>query len=314
MRIAKEGPFTIDKLKKNYPSYVTLLAKEIEKLPLLPDFSNDKSLFILSDFSGEHKEADYNTYSILICSADKRSVFEEKSMELRKKHKLDDPWKEYGFKDLRYGPIKRSLSEFLNLTNKYIHGLLLTISIDKNIKSCFGSDRKESHKKIQDILSKNNLGKWKGHDAEKVLRVCHAISVLMAVLGYSGQKILWLCDNDSINEEGKNRDFTHTQQIFCHCLSMYSDNLYENYGFAKPFEKDSGTTDLLSITDLAAGTIQEILQNKLKNKEIALTKEREALVRWMGRESQFLCKLNYLYSKKEDNMWNINKIDIEEKI
>jgi len=314
MRIIKTGPFKIPKLTDDYPLYGKLLAREIEKLVSLPDFSRDKGLFILSDFGGEHKESDFTTYSILICSADKRSVFDKETCDLREKHALNTPWKEYGFKDLRYGPIKRSLGEFLDLSNKYIHGLLLTISIDKKIESVFGFNKKDSHQDILKLFREADMGEWKGNEAEKVLRVCHAIAIFMSVLAYEDQKFLWLCDKDAINEDGKIRDFSHTQKILVHCLSMYSDNLYEIYGFAKPFETDAGTTDLLSITDFSAGIIQEILQGELKGKDIQLSEEKSKLVRWMGTESTFLTKLNLVFTKQGQEKWGVGTVVLQAKI
>lgn len=314
MDITKRGPFKVPLISAEHPLYGRLLAIEAEKLTSLPDFSNDKGLFILSDFSGEHKDADFTTYSILICSADKRSVFEHETKQLREKHNLNNPWKEYGFKDLRYGPISRSLNEFLELSNKYVHGLLLTISIDQNIESLFGLNKREAQNTIIELFKKNGLGEWKGKEAEKVLRVCHAISVFMSLISYPDQKILWLCDHDSINSDGKKRDFSHTQKIFAHCLSMYSNNLYDIYGFAKPFENNAETSDLLSITDFAAGTIQEILQSKLKGKNIQLTEEKAKLAKWMGTTSEFLTKVNLVFTKQQGEEWGVGTVDLQAKI
>ena len=314
MSVIKRGPFKVPKLTEDHPLYGRLLAREAEKLASLPDFSKDKGLFILSDFGGEHKGADFTTYSILICSADKRVVFEEKIKELRVKHGLNDPWKEFGFKDLSYGPISRSLEEFLSLADNFIHGALITISVDQRIPSLFGFEKKEAHDQIVELFRKNDLGEWKGKESEKVLRVCHAISVFMSLVAFSDQKILWLCDHDSINVDGKKRDFTHTQKIFGQCLAMYSDNLYKIYGFAKPFKKDAGTTDLLSLADFSAGIIQEILQSEVAKKNVELSDEKAMLARWMGTESAFLTKVNLAFVQQDDGDWGVGSVNIQAKI
>ena len=67
MGITKQGPFRVPKLSENYPQYGRLLAREAEKLVALPDFSDDRRLFILSDFGCEHNGADYATYSSYSC-------------------------------------------------------------------------------------------------------------------------------------------------------------------------------------------------------------------------------------------------------
>jgi len=80
----------------------------------------------------------------------------------------------------------------------FIHGALITISVDQRIPSLFGLEKKEAHDQIVELFRKNDLGEWKGKESEKVLRVCHAISVFMSLVAFSDQKILWLCDHDSI--------------------------------------------------------------------------------------------------------------------
>ena len=313
MSITKNGPFPFPKLSEQHPLYARLLAREVQKLISLPDFSEDKSLFILSDFGGEHKEAAFATYSILICSYDKRLVFEAKMKQLREKYRLNEPWKEFAFKDLKYGPVSRSLTEFLDLADNFVHGLLLTISVDKAIESLFGHKKRDAHNELIDLFRDHHLGEWKGEVAEKTLRVCHAIGIFMSLVAYSGQKILWLCDHDSINTDGNKRDFTDTQKIFVRCLSMYSDNLYEIYGFARPFERDAGTADLLSLSDFAAGTIQEILQNKIKCKDFQFSAEKVKLIKWMGTESRFLSKVNLTFIKKPDGDLGVGTVDIQAK-
>lgn len=314
MNVIKYGPFKVPKLADEHPLYGRLLAREAEKLISLPDFSKDKGLFIFSDFGGEHKGAGFTTYSILICSADKRVVFKEKTKELRVKHGLNEPWKEFGFKDLNYGPISRSLNEFLNLADNFIHGILITVSVDKRIPSLFGLEKKEAQNNIVELFRNNDLGEWKGKESEKVLRVCHALSVFISLVAYPNQKLLWLCDHDSINDDGKKRDFTHTQKIFGHCLAMYSDNLYETYGFAKPFKNDAGTTDLLSLTDLSAGMIQEILQSEIAKKHVEISDEKAKLAKWMGTESAFLSKVNLVFIQNDDGDWGAGSVDIQAKI
>lgn len=312
-KIFKPGPFHFPKLNDEYPLYSQLLAGVISKLDLLPDFSEDKGLFILSDFGGEHKDANFNTYSFLFCSADKRFVFEKAVIGIREKHKLNTPWKELGYKDLRYGQIKRALDEILHAADNLIHGLLLTVSIDKNIESIFGLDKKETHLEIISRLEGNDLGKWKGKEAEKLLRICHPLALFLSILGKNGHKILWICDHDSINEDGSERDFSHTQLILAHTLAMYSDNQYEILGFAKRFSGDAGTSDLLSLTDFSAGAIQEVLQSEIKKKDINVSAEKAKIIKWMGNESKFLKKVNIVFFREDNGGWGIGRVDLTAK-
>ena len=88
------------------------------------------------------------TYSFLICSRDKNAVFDVESKKLREEFGLNKPFKELGFKDLRYAQIKSALPSFLELADKYIHGVLFTISIDNSVETVFDVNKKDAHNKL----------------------------------------------------------------------------------------------------------------------------------------------------------------------
>ncbi|WP_270817198.1 hypothetical protein [Aeromonas sp. Y318-3] len=297
MKVRKPNEYKFKCINDNYPLYARLLARDISGISELPDFSADDGLFIMSDFGGEHKGAEFSTYAFLILSADKRFVFEEKVKELRAKHLLNEPFKEFNYKDLRYGPIKRALSEYLELVDKYIHGALVTVSIDRNIGTVFGLNTQASRKELVELLSSHNYLGWKGKDAEKLLRVLHPLCMFLSMLGHQGQKVLWLCDNDAINEDGNERSFDDTQKIYSNVLKMYCDYEFDILGFAKPFKNDVLTSDLLSVTDFAAGTIQDILQSYIKEKNCKDDESKIKLVKWMAKESDFLTKINLVITR-----------------
>jgi len=310
----KRKPFQIPKLTEDYPIYARVLAQHFKDVPELPDFYNDNFLYILSDFGGEHKGANFKTYSFLICSKDKNIVFDVESKALREKYGLNDPFKEFSFKDLKYGAIKKALPSFLQLADKYIHGVLFTISIENTLETVFDTNKKNAYTKAIQYLQDHDLGMWKGQEAEKLLRVCHPLAMFMSMLSSDNQSFIWICDHDSINVDGKFRDFTHTQKIFCHVLNMYSDVRYKTYGFAKRFNDDSTTTDLLSLTDFSAGVIQEFLQEELLGKQTNPSTEKVALIEWLARKSNFLKKYNFIIRKSnERDSWDVGTLDLSEK-
>lgn len=311
----KHKPFKIPKISEEYPLYAKVLAPWIEDVEVLPNFDADESLLLLSDFGGEHKGANFKTYSFLILSKDKNMVFEKESKKLREEFNLNVPFKEICFKDLRYGPIKRILPDFLELADTYIHGVLFTLSIESNLDTVFGLSKKDAHRELSETLEKNKLGVWKGKDAEKLLRICHPLAMFMSLLSHDGQKFIWLCDHDTINADGKSRNFSHTQEVFSHVLNMYSDVKYDIYGFAKPFSDDSTTTDLLSLTDLTAGVIQEYLQEVVVGKDLEPTTEKKMLVEWLANKSKYLLKYNFIITKSDiPDSWDVGVVDLFKKI
>ncbi|MFY9561712.1 MAG: hypothetical protein WAQ52_15875 [Terriglobales bacterium] len=293
-RIRKSGPFELRKIADHYPLYSRWLADKIQKLDKLPDFSEDERVFVMSDYGGEHKTAAFNTYAFLIASVDKLAVFKRETHALREAHGLNAPFNEFAYKKLGYGPIGRALTEYLRISDKYIHGVLVTISVEKCIPSLFGPQKRTAQQGIVDLLSANDLGNWGPHEAEKLLRVCHAIAMFLALLTHSGQKFLWMSDRDAITEDGGVRTFENTQRVFLHALRMYTDNEYEICGFAKPFEKDPFTSDLLSLADFGAGAIQDVLQS-LKAGDVKDNMGKRQIIRWLGTSSPFLSKLNLVF-------------------
>lgn len=287
-----KGPFDLSMVTPEYPLYSHLLAIAIGQLKELPDFSDDDRVAVMSDFSGDHKGAWFNTYTFIIFAHTKIALFASKVEKLRRKYGIFEPYSEFAFKDLKFGPRSRALAEFLALVDNFIHGAIITIAIEKRIGTVFGATKQEAHKAIVSSLESANLGKWNGETGEKVLRVCHAIALFTGLTTTSGQKLLWYCDKDSINDDGIERNFAHTQKIFAGALGMYSKHKYSLLGFGKSFDNKSYLDDLLSISDFAAGTVQDILQaHKSGNDSIHGEEEKELLLKWMTNQGKFLSKI-----------------------
>jgi hypothetical protein len=297
-KIKKNGPFDISVITPEYPYFAQLLAYAVSQLKELPDFSDDEKIAVVSDFSGEHKGAHFNTYSFLILAYNKVGPFMLQVEELRRKHGLLDPYSEFSFKDMNFGPRSRALPDFLNLVDNFIHGAVITIAVDKQIDTVFGASKKETYPIIEEKLASMGYGKWKGAIGEKVLRVCHSIALFIALTTKENQRLLWYCDNDAINENAQNRSFADTQKIFLHTLGMYSKHKFDLIGFGKSFDDKSHLDDLLSIPDLAAGVVQDLLQaHKTNDYNIPGGEEKIALLKWIATQGKYLSKITIQISK-----------------
>jgi hypothetical protein len=290
-KIRRKGPFDISVITPEYPLFAHLIANVVRQLKELPDFSDDKKIAVVSDFGGEHPDAHFNTYSFLLLAYNKIGPFMEKVEELRQKHNLLDPYSEFAYKDLKFGPRSRALPEFLYLVDNLIHGAVITIAIDKKIDTVFGISKKETYPLIEKQLTSKELGKWKGQTAEKVLRVCHMIAIFVSLTTRANQRLLWYCDNDAINENSRGRGFSHTQDIFARVLAMYSKHNFEIVGFGKSFEVKSHLDDLLSIPDFAAGVVQDLLQGHKTGDDVPGGEEKIALMKWIVTPAPFLSKI-----------------------
>jgi hypothetical protein len=290
----KSGPFVLQKITDQYPQYSRWLADKICNIEELPDFSDDKSIFVMSDYGGEHPHAVFNTYSFLISSLDRMSRFKHEMHVLRERHGLNAPFKKFAYKDLAYGPMGRSLEEFLHISDQHVHGVLVTVSVETSVPSLFGPEKSATQRGLVDLLSANDLGEWGSGEAEKLLRICHPVAMFLALLTHTGQKFLWMSDRDTITDDGSKRTFENSQQVFLHALRMYTDNEYEIYGFAKPFEKEPFTSDLLSLADFAAGAVQDVLQH-LKAENVKDHAGKRQIIKWLGTASTSLQKVNILF-------------------
>lgn len=297
-KINKSGPFDLSMITSEFPYFAHLLAHAVSQIKELPDFSDDDKIAVMSDFSGEHKGAHFNTYSFLIMAYNKVGPFLLSVEELRRKHNLLDPYSEFAFKKLSSGPRRRALPEFLHLVENFIHGAIITIAIDKEIDTVFGVSKKETHPILEEQLAAMGFGKWKGATGEKVLRVCHAIALFVALTTRENQRLLWYCDNDAINENARDRGFAETQQIFQHVLSMYAKHKFDLVGSGKSFEGKSHLDDLLSIPDFAAGVVQDLLQaHKTGEDNIPGGQEKVALLKWIATQGKFLSKITIQISR-----------------
>lgn len=310
-KINKNGPFRLSKVSDEYPYFAHLLNGIVQESILqLPDFSDDSKVAVMSDFGGEHSGARFNTYSFLFLAYNKVGPFEQKVKELREKYGLLSPYSEFAYKKLRSGARSRALREYLELVDHFVHGAIITIAIDKRIKTVFGAEREQAHPVMVEQLKKDGLGEWAGPAAEKVLRVTTMIAAFTELLTHENQRLLWYSDKDLINEDGKRRDFTHTQQIFYRMLGMYMTHRLDVVGLGKSFDKKSHLDDLLSVPDLAAGVTQDLLQQYETRENISGGDEKIMVMRWIATPAKYLCKVTVQITRTANGEIGYESVDM----
>ncbi|MCJ2371929.1 hypothetical protein [Pseudomonas sp. RGM 3321] len=292
----KAGPFRLSKSKDGWTGYLNLLAMQLESLGSLPDFSEDKGVFVFSDYGGEHPGAAFRTYSFLFVSADKIGCFNEKSRLIRSKFSLGTT--EISFKDINYGPTSRAITEYLNAANNFLHGILVTVAIDASISTMFGVDKKSGQENLEKSAAAVGAGKWKYKRLEKMYRIYGPLVLLLDLLCEERHKIFWQSDRDAINEDGNGANFKHAQHHLMTMLHQYSGKKFELVGFAKSFEESSYFNDLLSLPDLAAGMVQDLLRDHYGAKSLEVNEVKASLCRWLASESKFLQKYTLCLTSK----------------
>ncbi|QJD94300.1 hypothetical protein HH213_26100 [Duganella dendranthematis] len=312
-KIRKQGPFKLPTISPDHHYFCHVLGGVLEIIPELPDFSDDNKIAVMSDYGGEHSDAHYSTYSFLFVALNKNGPFQTHMQELRRKHKILDRYSEFKYKDLKYGPRSRALSEYLKLIDNFIHGAIVTVAIDKTIGSVFGSTKSEGHATIAKQLEDGDFGSWPGHVGEKVMRVLHILAAFTAALTYDQQRLLWYSDTDQINEDAKDRSFAHVKKLFGSIGAMYMTHCFDVLGFAKSFSEKGYLDDLLSVPDLAAGMLQDLLAARDSGADIPGGDEKLAVLKWLATPAKFLSKIHVRIARTDDGTYEGQVLTLEPK-
>jgi len=234
--------------------------KQIEAMhpDLLPDLRDGSTIFIGSDFSGQHKLARYETLSFLFADIEKCNEWENIRQQLRKKYLSDG--RRMSYKNLKDSKKRNILIQFLNAADN-IPGLLFTILIDKEIGSLFTFENHIDMDNPEYIKFKH----WKRNTFEKLLRVIHFVSFFLNGLSRENQDVIWFIDEDEIvPNEDRLREFV---KIFAQISSHYLKHNLRNLriGTTKSDTGRRDIEDLVSVTDIAAGALCQVLTDYSKS-------------------------------------------------
>jgi hypothetical protein len=287
----------------DYPWLIRELQRQLQVLEsrrelLLPNLMDDnETIAIFSDYGGESSKSRYHTYGFLICAWNQLHAFNSVMHELREKTGLNSPFKEIAFKDLRYGPIRRALADYLAHLSNLVNGFLLTVVVEKAAGPLFAVQGKTKEELTQ-LLSDQGFGSWKPAVAEKVLRVTHLAAYLIALLSRDGQKVVWMTDHDAIAPSEPS--FMATLRLFSQLLSHYCPHSPSALGGAFPIEEGTGTyVDLLSAPDLVAGAVEQYFTRARENSELAPSESAQSVLRWLSGQGIAL-KRHVMMIRRED--------------
>lgn len=269
---------------------------------VLPNFNDCETVAIFTDYGGEAKDSKYLTYTITLVGCNQLEFFNDTMKNIREKHQLNNPIKEIAFKDLKYGPIERSLDEYLNALNNFVNGISFTLVVDKEIHSLAEINEKNSKKLVAKILEEQGFGTFKPDVAEKLYRIINLISYLVHLLVPYGKKIFWMSDQDStIATEEKHHKVA---KLFNNAIYNFENAKYDSVGYGKPFPKDEDTLflDLLSISDLTAGAIEHYLtrQKKIASPDFTISSGADKILMWLSNNGLAFKKLTYTISYDDE--------------
>ena len=168
----------------------TIAGLELREPYALPSIHGQLFL-ILSDYSGDHDLAEYQSLSFLFADLQRCQKWEGMRLKLRQNYLSDG--RRISFKGLRDKKQQIALPSLLTAADT-IPGLSVTILIHKSIESLFTDSG---------YIDLNNpefhdYRHWKIRSFEKMLRVVHFVSFFLSGLSRPGQDVLWITDQDEI--------------------------------------------------------------------------------------------------------------------
>lgn len=235
-----------------------IIEMEIRKPYSLPNFKLGDTIFVFSDYSGQHKESNFDVYSFMLVDINNCHVWFKERNKVRLKLLSDG--RRLSYKNLNDKNKKRALNPFLYASN-HIPGIIVSFAIDKKIESLF----RKKDKINTDDPELNKYRDWKSKIFENLLRIVHFNSFLIAGLSKENQDVYWISDDDNINANvGKLTELTN---IFANILSHYLSHNLRNLRCGSTGICDDGSKnieDFCAIPDLVAGAISEMLSTYYK--------------------------------------------------
>jgi hypothetical protein len=210
---------------------------------------------VVSDFTGAQRASRFTTLSFVIAPVESMAYWDRDRREVRHQYRLGN--RRVAYSKLNDDRKRRAIGAFCQAANA-MHGLSVTILIDKEVKSLFTSTGKIVP--IETPIGGKTFSGWKPEVFERVLRACYLLSIFVAGVSSPGQEIVWVTDEDEIapNASGL-EDLT---QIFANILCQVA-----SHRFGKVRVGTTGTVtgdellleDLVAVCDLIAGSVNELV-------------------------------------------------------
>jgi hypothetical protein len=217
------------------------------------------AVIIGSDIGGCHPQSRHLVMTFVLVACDSSfGAWRAECKELRAKYIPDG--RRISFKGLNDALKRRALPPFLHASDQ-LNGVLVSVIVDKGIGQLFLRGSRQD----LDADVREGIASWKAAAIEQALRLSHVVAILMAHFGSADQSGIWIADSDEA--------FANPERIKTFCTLC--DNVICGYSrpnggsalFGTPETLPFGATseDLLSVADLAAGTIAEWIPSALES-------------------------------------------------
>jgi hypothetical protein len=216
------------------------------------------TLFLGSDYGGEHKGAHFETLSFILIDLQYIWLWDELRTKLRKT--LLPQRRRMAFKSLNDQARRRALVPFLRYANT-LPGLLFTFALDQGAIDLL-SWRPSSNSD----LPFGPLSNWRLSSLQKLSRVAQLGATLVAGMSAPGQNLIWISDDDNIVPN--RQKLIEATRVVGRYIDAILPHMMGHLRFGSAGTVDRGdqqTEDLVALADLAAGAVSEILTEHRKD-------------------------------------------------
>lgn len=222
-----------------------------------PDFGASPSLFVGSDYSGEHKTSQYVGFTFIFLPVESWRVWDTSRRSVRSRHGIADA-RRFGYAKMNDRRKRAATGELLGALIEQ-PGLLISLSVRKTLRSVFDTSPQ---------VDRSNWGVghcvgWENADIEKMLRVVHTVAFFIAGIVARGQNVRWITDHDTIvaNEQR----FQEMALVFRNVLDQYLSVPLNSVSCSTTFETSLEVEDFAAIPDLVGGAMVELFTAHARN-------------------------------------------------
>lgn len=231
--------------------YVNLLSRAIEITQSRCDdllWPVDEGMqVIISDYSGQHRQATHEVYSFLI------TTWETLQGWLPLRETFRNQWlpdkRRISFKQLREPVRRRAYPHFLELADT-LPANLLTVMIDNRVGSFIGGGPQALAEVFDDCFVPGSSP----NSIEKIYRLALFIAMIQAGLRREDQRSLWVSDHDeTLDTFDKRERFSRLATYLTFGLTGRRKSAEQNFMTTEAKNLPDWIEDLATIPDIAAG-------------------------------------------------------------
>lgn len=209
-----------------------------------------KTLYVTSDYSGQHRESRYFTSAVLLADLEECDEWESRRRSVRAEHLSDG--RRMAFKNLNDRQRQKALAPFLCAAGS-INGLLATVAVDKRIQWLISAPGFLEQMK----QSRRVVGKWSRQEFEYMARMAFFTSLFSSRVLRPGQDIIWISDEDqAFANEARKADAARLAGTFADIFFRVPVGAL----FMGTTDIDPGdrAEDYAAIADILAGAVADV--------------------------------------------------------